>query len=77
MCDIFLWPAVMKDIEETLGYVNITWDSNGEDVTLHFIHKEKDINIEKVTKDYYKLNMSASGTWLEDIPKHDIITLKV
>ena len=29
----------------------------------------------KVTKDYYKLNMSAE--WLEDIPKNEIITLKV
>ena len=73
--NIPLWPAVVKDIEVTLGYVNITWDTNGQEVTLEFIHKEKDINIEKVTKDCYKLNMSA--TWLEDIPKNDIITLKV
>ena len=65
----------MKDIEVTLGYVHITWDTNGEEVTLEFIHKEKDINIEKIKKDYYKLNMSA--TWLEEIPKNGIITLKV
>ena len=76
-----LWPAVVEDIEVTLGYVHITWDTNGEEVTLEFIYKEKDINTEKlihsekVTKDYYKLNMSA--TWLENIPKNDIITLKV
>ena len=65
----------MEDIEVTLGYVHITWDTNGEEVTLEFINKEKEINIEKVTKDYYKLNMSA--TWIEDIPKNDTITLKV
>ena len=67
---ISLWPAVVEDIEVTLGYVHITWDTNGEEVTL-----EKEINIEKVTKDYYKLNISAP--WLEDIPKNDTITLKV
>ena len=72
ICNISLWPAVVKDIEVTLGYVNIIWDTSGEEVTLEFIHKEKD---EKVTKDYYKLSMSA--TWLKDIPKNDIITLKV
>ena len=54
----------------TLGYVHITRDTNGEEVTLQFIHKEKDIE-----KDYYKLNMSA--TLLEAIPKNDTITLKV
>ena len=71
MCDIyFFWPAVVEDTEVTLGYAHITWDTNGEEVTL-----EKEINIEKVTKDYYKLNML--GTWLEDIPKNDTITLKV
>ena len=69
--NISLWSAVVEDIESTLGYSHITWDTNGEEVT----HKEKEINIEKVTKDYYKLNMST--TWLEDIPKNDIITLKV
>ena len=58
----------MEDIEVS---VHITWDTNGEEVT----HKEKEINIEKVTKDYYKLNMSAE--WLEDISKNDTITLKV
>ena len=67
---ISLWPAVVEDIEVTLGYVHITWDTNGE-VT----HKEKEISTEKVTKDYYKLNMSTA--WLEDIPKNDTITLKV
>ena len=56
----------MEDIEVTRGYVHKT---NG------VIHKEEVINIEKVTKDYYKLNMSAK--WLEDIPKNDTITLKV
>ena len=66
MCDI--WPAVVEDIE--LSYVHITSDTNGEEATL-----EKEINSEKVTKDYYKLNMST--TWLEDIPKNDTITLKV
>ena len=72
---VMIWPAVVKDIEITLGFANITWDTNnGEEVTLEFIHKEKDINIEKVTKDCYKLNMSA--TWFH-IPKNDIITLKV
>ena len=65
----------MEDIEVTLGYVHITWDTNGKEVTLEFIHKEKEIHSEKVTKDYYKLDMSAK--WLEDIPKNDIITLKV
>ena len=58
----------MEDIEVTLGYVDITWDTNGEEVTLEFIHKEKEINIEKVTKDYYKLNMLTMC-----IPKKDII----
>ena len=72
MCDI---PAVVEDIAVTLGYVHITWDTNGEEVKLELIHKEKEINIEKVTKDYYKLNMST--TWLENIPKNDAITLKV
>ena len=74
-----LWPAVVPHTshitEVTLGYVNITWDTNGEEVTLEFIHKEKAINIEKVTKDYYKPNIST--TWLKDIPKNDTITLKV
>ena len=55
---ISLWSAVVEDIEVTLGYVHITWDTNGVEVTL-----EKEINIKKVTKDYYKLNMSAK--WLE------------
>ena len=64
----------MEDVEVTLGYVHISWDTNVEEVPLEFIHKEKEI-IEKVTKDYYKLNISA--TWLEDIPKYDTITLKV
>ena len=68
---ISLWPAVVEDIEVTQGYVHIIWDTNGEEVT----HKEREINMEKVTKDYYKLNMSA--TWLEDIPKNDTVTLKV
>ena len=67
--NISLWPAVVKDIEETLGYVHINWDTNGEKVTLEFIHKEKEIHIEK------KLNMSAK--WLEDISKKDTITFKV
>ena len=65
----------MEDIEVTLGYVHITWDTNGEEVTLEFIHKEKVIHTEKVKKEYYKLNISAK--WLDDIPKNDIITLKV
>ena len=57
----------MEDIEVTPGYVHITWDTNGEDVT----HKEKEINIEEVTKDYY------TAPWLEDIPKNDAISLMV
>ena len=75
--NISLWPTVVKDIEVTLGYVNITWDTKGEEITLEFIHKEKDIDIEKVTKDNYKLKLNMSATWSEDIPKNDIITLKV
>ena len=71
-CVILLWPAVVEDIEVTLDYVHIT---NSEEVKLEFIHKEEVIHTEKVTKDYYKLNMSAK--WLEDIPKNDTITLKV
>ena len=62
----------MEDIEVPLGYVHITWDTNGKEVTLEFIHKEKEIHIEKVTN---KLNVSAK--WLEDIPKNDTITFKV
>ena len=65
---ISLWSTIVEDIEETLGYVHITWDTNGEEVT----HKEKKLSTEKVTKDYYKLE-----TQVEDIPKNDIITLKV
>ena len=45
---LYIWPAVVKDIEVTLGHVHITWDTTGEEVTLEL---EKDINIEKVTKD--------------------------
>ena len=72
-----LEPAVVEDIEVTLGYVHITWDTNVdvEEVTLQFIHKEKEIHSVKVTKDYYKLDMSAK--WLENITKNDNITLKV
>ena len=65
----------MEDIEVILGYVHIIWDTNGDEVTLEFIHKEVVIHTEKVTKDYYKLDISAK--WLKDIPKNDIITLKV
>ena len=72
---ISLWPVVVEDIEVTLGYVHITWDTNGEEVTLEFIHRDQVIHTERVTKDYYKLDISAR--WLEDIPKNDIITLKV
>ena len=49
ICNISLWPAVVEDIAVTLGYVHITWDTNGEEVTLELIHKEKEINIEKTT----------------------------
>ena len=69
--NISLWPAVVEDIEVTLGYVHTTWDTNGEEVTLEFINKEKEIDTEKVTN---KLNMSAK--WLKDIPKNDTITFK-
>ena len=54
---LYIWPTVVKDIAVTLGYVNIIWDTSGEEVTLEFIHKEKD---EKVTKDYYKLKLNMS-----------------
>ena len=63
--NISLWPAVVEDIEVTLGYVHITLDTNGEEDTLEFIDKEKEIHTEKVTKDYYKLDMSATCMWLE------------
>ena len=63
--------AVVEDIKVTL---HITWDTNGEEVTLEFIHKEKEINIEKVTKDYYKLIQNMLTTFS---PIKDIITLKV
>ena len=76
ICNTSLWPAVVEDIEVTLGYVHITWDTNGEEVTLEFINKKEEvIHTEKVTKDYYKLDMSAK--WLEDIPKNENVTLKV
>ena len=71
--NISLWPVVVEDIEVT----HITLDTNGEEVTLEFINKEKEIHTEKVTKDYFKLDMSAMCMWLEDIPKNDSITLNV
>ena len=55
----------MEDIEVTLGYVHITRNTNGEEVTLD---KEKVINTEKVT------NKPLKDI---DIPKNDTITFKV
>lgn len=75
ICTISLWPAVVEDIELSLGFVHITWNTNGEEVTLEFIHKGEVIHSVKLMKNYYKLNISAD--WLKNIPKNDIITLKV